>query len=339
MDTFLFLDYIKGIRNKKKRIGFIVPNVNKYKDVMASTRIRCYDIIKYLNKEKIFAELYKKNMKYRVVVFQKAFNKNHIKEAQNLKNDRCYIILDINVNYIDKKGDAIDYISDEQTKNIKNMLSLSDSVIVASNYLLDIYRKYHPNTVLIEESIPSNFFRKKKSHIEHSPIKLIYVGYAVKARELLLIKGVLQNLHREFGIKLLLVCEKDPELNIIPYKFIKYDQKKLSNIILEGDINIAPRDLTNSYNLGHTFTKIGYPMAVGLPVVASPLPSYKDRVAILCEDEDCWYKQLRGLIESTEKRMKLGNLGREFVRENFNIEKIGKQYIELFNQYLEIGEK
>ena len=219
------------------------------------------------------------------------------------------------------------------------MLTLSDTVIVPSEYLHDVYGKYHSKTILIEESVSTSFFKKRKKHIKRSPTKLLYVGYAVKAKELLIIKGVLQRLHKKYGIKLLLVCEKDPKIDIIPYEFIKYDQNKLPKILLKGDIKIAPRDLTNSYNLGHTFTKIAYPMAVGLPVVASPVPSYKDKVAILCEDEDCWYEQLKDLIKSPEKRTKLGNLGREFIKGNLTIEKIGKQYIELFNQYLKAGEK
>lgn len=339
LDVFLISDHIKKYRNEKNRIGFVVPNIDTYNRVMASTRIRCYDVIKYLDKRKIFAELYKENKKYKIVVFQKAFDENHIKLAQKLKDEGCVILFDINVNYIEKEGAAVDYILEGQTTDVKRMLALSDTVIVASKYLWAIYSKYHPNTILIEESVPTNFFKKKKKHIKRTPTKLLYIGYAIKANELLLIKGVLQRLHKEFEIKLLLVCEKDPKIDIIPYEYIRYNQKKLPKLLLEGDIKIAPRDLTSSYNLGHSFTKIAYPMAIGLPVVASPVPSYKDRVAILCEDEDCWYRQLKALIESPEKRTKLGNLGREFVRENFTIEKIGKQYSELFNQYLETGKR
>lgn len=335
LDTFLIFDHLKKYFSPKKRIGFIVPSIDTYNRVMASTRIRCYDVIKYLNKRKIFSELYKENKKYKIVIFQKAFDDRHIKLAQNLKNSGCAIIFDINVNYIEKKGKAANYILEVQTLNVKKMIALSDTVIVSSKYLLGIYRKYCSNTILIEESVSNNFFKQKKKHIKKMPIKLLYIGYSSKARELLIIKNILQRLYKEFGIKLLLICEKDPNLDIIPYEFIRYNQKRLPKLLLKGDIKIAPRDLTNSYNLGHTFTKIAYPMAVGLPVVASPVPSYKDRVAILCEDEDCWYEQLKDLIESTEKRTKLGNSGREFVRENFTMEKIGKQYVQLFKQYLE----
>ena len=339
IDSFLIFDFLKRYSNEKNRIGFIVPSVDTYNKVMASTRIRCYDVIKYLNQRKIFSELYKENKEYKLVIFQKAFGEKHIKSAQKLKEKGSIIIFDINVNYIEKKGDAVDYILEEQTLNVKRMLELSDTVIVASKYLLGIYSKYHKNTILIEESVPNNFFRRKKEHKERSPTKLLYVGYATKARELMLIEGVLKKLRDEYGITLLLLCEKDPMLDIIPYEFIRYDQRKLPKILLEGDIKIAPRDLSSSYNLGHTLTKIAYPMAVGLPVVASPVLSYEDKIAILCKDEDCWYKQLKALIESPEKRTKLGSLGREFVRENFTMEKIGKQYVELLNQYIEVENK
>ena len=334
IDSFLLSDYLKSYRNTTKRVGFVVPKIDTYDKVMSSTRIRCYDIINYLNKKDILSELYKENKEYKIVVFQKAFDQKHIALARRLNDKGCTTIFDINVNYLEKKGGAIDYILEKQTINVKKMIKISSTVIVPTQYLFNVYSKYSNNISLIEESIPDDFFKTKKKHLQESQINLLYVGYAIKANELSLIKKALQSLHREFGVKLLLICEEDPKLDIIPYEFRRYDQKKIPKLILEGDIKIAPRDLSNSYNLGHTFTKIAYPMAIGLPVVASPVPSYKDRVAILCEDEDCWYEEVKGLIESAERRERLGNSGRRFVMDTFNIRKIGKQYIELFKQHL-----
>ena len=104
--------------------------------------------------------------------------------------------------------------------------------------------------------------------------------------------------------------------------------------MVKGDIFLAPRILTDPYNLGHSFTKIGYPMAVGLPVVASPVPSYLKSPAVICDNDDCWFENIKNLIDDYNLRNHLGNKGISYCKLNFSKKVLMKKYLEIFNKIL-----
>ena len=135
-------------------------------------------------------------------------------------------------------------------------------------------------------------------------------------------------------IELILICDHDPKLDFINYKYIHYNFSKLPEILLRGDICIAPRDVTVGYNLGHAFTKIGYPMSVGLNVLASPVPSYEGSPAILCDSVGEWESNLNELITNVDKRKFLARIGREYCLENYSLDVIGEKYLEYFNKII-----
>lgn len=331
-DLFLIKQDLKSFLPVK--IGFVIDNAVAYNETMASTRMRCYDIINYLDKKFIMAELFRPFRKYKVVLFQKSFSDDSVKLAQYLKKQGIKIIFDINVNYVQKEGEAREFIQDKQTENVLRMINLSDEVLVASLKLKEIYSRYHPAVTLIEEGVHDSFFKVMKTHYNKQYLNVMYCGYSAKAKELLLIADVLKELHKIYPLRLLFICETDPKLNIIPYEFLSYNQRILPKLLIKGDIKVAPRDLSNSYNWGHTFTKVAYPMAVGIPAVASPVPSYIGREVLICNDEDSWYKTLESLIKSLHYRSEMGTSARKFVKSHFSIEKIGFQYVKLFEKFL-----
>lgn len=312
-----------------QRIGWVAPRVLPYSMVMASTRLRTYDVIRYLRKNNVKAGLYNPFSRYDIVVFQKAFSKKFLSLAKKLKDKHIKIVFDINVNYID--SDDL-FVTEEQRKDVREMLQIADVVITPSSYLRDLYVKYTDNVYLIEEIIEERFFEAKKEHSDKDEVSLLFCGYAVKSKELYLIKNALKYLYDKHKIKLILICEKDPNLGIVPHKFYKYNYKLLPELLLRGDMKISPRDLSRKYNLGHAFTRIGYPMAVGLPVVASPVPSYQGSPAILCNGPKEWRDNLENLIKSCKLRRELAELGREFVWENFSADKIIEKYKNLFGR-------
>jgi len=322
---------LNKMNKEKLKIGFVVERRSSYYKAMASTRLRAYDIIKGLKKQDIKVGLYYPFFKYDVVIFQKAFSKNHILLAEKLKKKETKIILDINVNYLDEKDD---YITNNQKQNVQEFIKLADAVITSSQYLKDIYSNLHNNVICIEETIEDRFFTKLKKHNNTQDIYLLYCGYAVKAKELYLIKDVLKKTHASHQIKMIYICEKDPLIDIIPYEFYKYNHKNLHNQILNADININPRDISRKYNLGHSFTKIGYPMALGLPVVASPISSYKNSPAMLCSDLQEWENALVKLISNHDLRNKLAIKGQNFVKENFSESVIIPKYLQLLKSII-----
>lgn len=295
---------------------------------MASTRIRCLDIISYLKSRGINTGLYHSLRKYHIVVFQKSFSRRHYETARKLSSRGTRIILDINVNYFEKIGETTQ-VTERQVDDMHRFLSVTDTVLVSSPYLKSIAGKYHKNVQYMPEHIGTMGNHSPRSL--SNPVKLIYCGYAVKADCVLLIEDTLRELAQDYDTEFIFICDKDPHLSLpVKTRFIKYDQKKLTDILRMGDIKVAPRRLDNSYDLGHSFTKIGYPMSVGLPVIASPVPSYLDSPALIASSEKEWPEHLRFLINNPAEYKKLSRAGITFVKEHYSLDKIGRMYAELF---------
>lgn len=315
-------------KKKPVSIGWVTQARWPYWNVMASTRIRCLDIIRFLKTLDIKTGLYRNSGNYDIVIFQKSFSAEHYELAKRLSAAGTRIILDINVNYFLKEGETAQ-VSEKQIKDLHRFLELTDTVLVSSHYLKSVADKFHTDIRYIPEHISTVGFHPPNRR--SNPIKLLYCGYALKAGDVLLIEDVLQELSKEYDFEFIFVCEKDPALKLpVKTSYIKYRHKNLVKILRLGDIKIAPRNLDNSYDLGHSFTKIGYPMSVGLPVVASPVPSYKGSPALLAATKEEWLNYLKLLIVNPTEYLSLSQKGISFVKENFSLKKIGHMYIELF---------
>jgi hypothetical protein len=190
--------------------------------------------------------------------------------------------------------------------------------------------------VFLPETIEAQCFRVHKEHTDAGPVRLLYSGYAAKAGQLYLIRDVIERLGERFPLEILCVSERDPELTFrnVPTRFLRHIQRRFARTLLDGDIKIAPRDLNEPYNWGHSFSKVGYPMACGLPVVASPVDSYKCSPAILCESLEDWERALTRLIESAPERTRLAAEGTEYCRANFSLPVVGARYEAFFDRLL-----
>ena len=324
----------------KKTIGFLVQNPLPYAKVIASTRLRAYDVINYLNKtNNFFAELYKPWRKYDICVFQKYFNADALDKLIKIKKQGTKVLLDINVNYFENLG--TDRITEKHTRDIMRFGKEVDGFITVSTFLKKVVQKYFPNkkTIFIPENINKRLFTVQKVHKSKSKLHLLYIGYSAKAKEVLIIKDILEKLGHDYTLEMVFICEKDPEIKFrnLKTRYIKFNLKKLPKQLLCGDIFVSPRDLHDSYNLAHAFTKIGYPMAVGLPVIASPLESYFGSPAILCRTDKEWESNLRILISNPNLRNKLADQGIKYCKENFSLDLIGKQYEKYFTELINDG--
>ncbi len=101
---------------------------------------------------------------------------------------------------------------------------------------------------------------------------------------------------------------------------------------------IAPRPMEGIGQSAHSFTKVAYPLAVGLPAVANPVPSYVGTPVILCRNDEEWTEALTRLITNVEERRKVGKQGREYVKDNFSLQKIGEEYRKLIDD-MTVGRK
>lgn len=323
IDAFLLHDFFKVF--KKCDIGFVIDGKPTYNNALASLRMRCYDMIWAMEKMGITAELYKPNKKYKAVIFTKTRSDKSVNLARRLYEQGVIVISDAFCTKVDEEDDW-------ERKNILKIVETSNCVVTYSKSQYEWFCQYHNNVRVIEESVNDIFFKVKKTHENKDRITLVYCGYAGNARDTLVIKDVIEELQQKYQCRLLLICEKDPGIKELSYEFVKYNQKVNPIQLLEGDIMIAPRPMEGIDKLAHTLSKIAHPMAVGLPVVANPVPSYVGSPAILCINDDEWKQALVKLIENRDERERVGNISRKFIEENYSQKHICQEYLDLINE-------
>lgn len=315
----------------KKRIGFIRPRFPLYSFAMASTRIRVYDpILWFVNDADYILELFNPRRKYNVVIFQKYFDDAALALAKRLKEQGTVIVLDMNVNFYATHSA---FVPDEQRAQVQQFTEFVDYVIVASPYLQEVVEKHFPNkpVALIEEAIPEKFF-KKKMVPNNPPKRLLWVGFKWKVKELESLRTTLSALATQFGIELRTIGGTDLNLGEMRVDRQPYREWSVQEKMRGCDIFIAPRDLSDPYNLAHTFTKIGGAMAMGIPVVASPVPSYQSSPALLCETEGDWRKTLTALAAGEYNLNELSQRGTSYVWQHYRPEKIKADYRCFFDE-------
>ena len=109
------------------------------------------------------------------------------------------------------------------------------------------------------------------------------------------------------GIPLVVVSDAKPALSI-PFEFVRWRHATAPRDLLRGDVCIAPRDVDNAYNRGHSFFRIGVFLAQGVPVIAGPVPSYAEVLrpgdnGLVCATGPEWDAALDAVMED---RARLG---------------------------------
>lgn len=310
------------------RVAFCIDDIQPYNKAMASVRIRCYDVIRYFEKQGIAVELYKPFKKYDAVFFSKTCYDSSVRTAEKLHGQGTKIYFESFCDYLND-----DKIQNHEKDNILRILSVADIVGTPSEVQQQVFMKRHRDVRMIPESVDRDFFKEKKQHTSKQKVNLIYCGYSAKAKDTLCIINTIKRIQNEYGSEMIYVCEKDPDIQGIRYRYIPYNQKKIPLLLMQGDIMIAPRPMDGIEHRGHSFTKAAYPLAVGLPVVASPLPSYLDTPVILCNTEQEWYDTLTNLIGNPDKRNRLAKQGIRYVKDNYSIEVIGEKYRGILKEF------
>ncbi|MDW3192759.1 MAG: glycosyltransferase [Cytophagales bacterium] len=332
---FLVKEVLKSFStySTHKKIGFIVPSVGFYSKVDASTRIRVYDIIEtFRNNREFHLELYRNHRYYDIVIFLKTYNASAQTLAIKLQQQGTRIVFDININIFEKGSN---FVTTKQLEEGIAFANISDAIITNSPHTLSILRQRFTEkvTYMINETLSNNYFRIREINDSDS-LTLIWIGYAHKAAALLQIKNVLEELHQNTPLIVIIVAEKEPDLSLltVPIEFRAYQHNRIPEHLAQADIFIAPRDLTDTYNLGHSFTKIGVAMAAGIPVVASPVPSYLDSPAICCSSKEEWIRAITKLYTDRTFRESLIVRGKKYCSDHYSLESVQSDYLNLFRR-------
>jgi glycosyltransferase involved in cell wall biosynthesis len=262
------------------------------------------------------------------------------RHVARLKNAGTAVVFDANVNYYEIWGDYRvpgTKPTAAQREHAIWMTEQADWVVADSSYIASVVRKFTNRVSTIPDNVNLDVYRGVRRHEATEPLSLIWSGVAKKADHLRLIAGVLPKIER---VTLTLVTDGQPDLewlpSSIPCRVVSFSDERYAATLLESDVIISPKDLANGYEMGHSEYKITLGMAIGLPAVASPQPSYIEAVShlgggFIAYTPYEWETALMRLAADHRLRADLGDKARRTVLDRYSTGPVARLYLDVLD--------
>lgn len=236
-----------------------------------------------------------------------------------------------NVPYILDLDDAIFHSYDEHPNKIIRLLlgGKLRKVIAGATWIVagNLYLKQYANKITTRVSVlPSVIDRDRYSVAKNRSstnclFTIGWIGSPATAGCIQKIMPVLKSFCSKHDARLLLVGAGKVDLPGVPVVNRSWSEETEVDDITEFDVGIMPLYDTPWYRGKSGFKLIQY-MASGKPVVASPIGVNSEIVknnknGFLAETEADWLKALSILYFQPEKRLSMGRVGRKMVEENY----------------------
>ncbi|MGA2775011.1 MAG: glycosyltransferase domain-containing protein [Candidatus Omnitrophota bacterium] len=340
-----FFEYIEHLRPDRLTlsIGWILNGTIE----TASSRIMGYNIHEYL---------VAKNISSRILYRPES----RIISNLNLPKEQIDDILNTNINILIlvkiDSGENLDYIIRRcKKRNIKVVYSVcdlpskkmskkADAIIATSNYYSKIIpRKYHNKLYIAFDGYeqPQELY---KIHNNERKIKLCFVSnqvwdefpYITELPKDVCLKIIGPN--KEIltsSFKNSLVFKKSK----FDFEYVTWDLKTVYEEILACDVGIIPWPKMGIAQRIKSFNRLVMFMALGMPVITSPIPSYLGIIrhkenGFIAKTPDEWMDYIIFLRDNPEKREEIGRKAREDVVNKYSKEKQGVLYLEIFKKIL-----
>ncbi|MBW2965734.1 glycosyltransferase, partial [Candidatus Woesearchaeota archaeon] len=216
-------------------------------------------------------------------------------------------------------------------------LELMDGFIIINPLQEDVVKKYSSIFRLIELPIINTIY--KKEYREKDSLDIIWQGLFNNKKYIEKLEPIIERLAKQCNYRIKLVYNT----NCVPLKddgiirFIPWKMSAWQKILAQSDIGVTIKDFSDKWEKRKPSTKVLSYMAAGLPVICTPTEADKmvikhGETGYFAYTEKDWYKYLKMLIENPKLREKIGKAGREYAVNNFSVEKIGRKYIDFFDE-------
>ncbi len=211
----------------------------------------------------------------------------------------------------------------------------ADWVIAGNRYLRE--EVPHSRVSIIPTPIDMKRYRAKIYHDEKKTVTLGWIGSKSTLAYLADLKGVLEEIGREFDdVQLKIVCDTFFDcrhLKVIK-KLWKYEEE--IEDLHSFDIGLMPLS-DDPWSRGKCAFKLLQCMAVGVPVVASPVGMNCEIVhnhenGFLAHNEDEWLKWLKLFIQQADLRKRIGKNGRKFIKRDYSLSLHSQKMGNLFSK-------
>jgi len=224
-------------------------------------------------------------------------------------------------------------------KKIKLLINKSDSVITSSpfnlKYCLDNNRSncaaYIPCSLDTKRFVPS--YNKIS---DEAKLSIGWTGTFTSAAYLDSIKDVMQNVCKDFDLKLILITNFDYFIPEIDMEVIRWSKKSEISDLHKIDIGLYPL-IESPWALGKGGLKVLQYMSLGIPSISTNFGTaqyiVKDGLnGFLVDTKSEWIDRISLLINDKGLRNTMGKEARKHIEFNYSTQSINKLYLDSINK-------
>jgi len=142
-----------------------------------------------------------------------------------------------------------------------------------------------------------------------------------------------------YRVRLKIVCDHFLESRRISIIKKRWEEKTEVDDVRSFDVGIMPLS-DDVWSRGKCALKIVQCLAVGVPVVCSPVGTNRDIVrhgsnGFWATSHEEWIENLLTLIENPSLRRKMGMMGRKVVAEGYSVQAVGERIVDLMQSLVE----
>jgi glycosyltransferase involved in cell wall biosynthesis len=204
-----------------------------------------------------------------------------------------------------------------------------DELVVGCETLKELNGVYSHKTSVIESPIETSpdLVKDSSRPPQRNEIRVVWVGYPENLHLLAPVKDALKD-PRLSDFRLVTIS-RGPDVSI------QWNRRRVWGQLLDCDIGVLPAPLGGEYHFKPN-TRMTMLKALGLPIVASPLPSY---VQTLTHGRSCYFARSAGewaenlaALADFARRREIGLADRDRILATYGLNAIGRRWLALFQR-------
>ena len=301
-----------------------------------------------------------------VIVFHRPERDEHIIMARKLKEAGKKIVFDNDDTYKDNNGFKFnDYMTQEKAKlgldvlntNIDTFMKEADLVTCSTDFLKKEYEQINPNVVVLPNTVDPFYFPEPLKN-DTDIIRIGITGSVGVTSDVDVLKPIIEHYEHDPRVRLVLLS-LPPQGNNEIYKKLYQQEYAFWNKVniewhsfvgsdeyyeylngLKLDMVIIPRS-DSYFNRCKSNLKFLENSMLEIPTIGQSFPTGDSpyevnpedaKHLLLATDTNSWIEQIEKLINDKELRISMGKKAKEYVLENYSIEKLGHLWKDAYSK-------
>jgi len=202
----------------------------------------------------------------------------------------------------------------------KRTVKMADLVIAGNDYLAQQAKAFNNNVKTLPTGLVLGDYKTDVAKPNDDKVRLVWIGSKATLKYLAQLKPALEQIGKKYdNIVLRIIADDFFDLENMLVEKYQWSKEAQAKNLMSCDIGLAPLS-DNRFTRGKCGFKILQYFAANLPVIASGVGVNQkfineSRAGLTADGKNRWIEALSGLIEDEQNRIKMGQNGRDYVKD------------------------